>query len=120
MFSNMAKSGEDARDATNKSRSRPVAVLIRRQPAFVGQRDPAGIGQSVKSGAMTHLNARSHTQSRKGFHDASARETYASRFRPIAIQAVAAGTRRNPHALKESGEARKADLPSVLRHGFDD
>ncbi len=69
---------------------------------------------------MIHLDARSHTQSRKGFHDASARETYASRFRPIAIQAVAAGTRRNSSALKELGEARKAELPSVLCHGFDD
>ncbi|WP_353187437.1 hypothetical protein [Bosea sp. (in: a-proteobacteria)] len=69
---------------------------------------------------MIHLDARSTTQTRKGFHDASARETYASLFRPIAIQAVAAGTRRNSEALRESGEPRKADLPGVLRHGFDD
>jgi hypothetical protein len=69
---------------------------------------------------MIHLDARSQTQSRKGFHDASARAAYASHFRPIAIQAVAAGTRRNTRALNESSEARKADLPSVLRDGFVD
>ncbi|MBN9442624.1 hypothetical protein [Bosea sp. (in: a-proteobacteria)] len=69
---------------------------------------------------MIHLDARSQTQARKGFHDATARETYASHFRPIAIQAVAAGTRRSPQALKDTEGARKTALPGVLRHGFDD
>ncbi|MBD3848771.1 hypothetical protein GGC47_001840 [Bosea sp. OAE752] len=69
---------------------------------------------------MIHLDARSQTQSRKGFHDASARETYASRFRPIAIQAVAAGTRQSSPALRKLDDERRAELPGVLRHGFDD
>ena len=50
----------------------------------------------------------------------SARATYATLFRPIAIQAVAAGTRQMSSAFKQHGEARRADLPGVLRHGFDD
>ena len=41
---------------------------------------------------MVQRDTRPQTQTRKGFHDASARETYAARFRPIGIQAVAAGT----------------------------
>lgn len=69
---------------------------------------------------MLQHDARPPIQSRKGFHDATARETYASRFRPIAIQAVAAGTRQPSGALKKHGEARRAELPGVLRHGFDD
>ncbi|CAH1671892.1 conserved hypothetical protein [Hyphomicrobiales bacterium] len=69
---------------------------------------------------MFQHDARPQMQMRKGFHDASARETYAPRFRPIAIQAVAAGTRQLSGALRKHGEARRTDLPGVLRHGFSD
>lgn len=69
---------------------------------------------------MLQHDARHQLQLRKGFHDATARETYASQFRPIAIQAVAAGTRQPSGALRQQGEARRAELPGVLRHGFDD
>ena len=69
---------------------------------------------------MLQRNAQSPTPVRKGFHDATARATYATLFRPIAIQAVAAGTRQMSPALKQHGEARRAELPGVLRHGFID
>ncbi|MBN9452071.1 MAG: hypothetical protein J0I42_08950 [Bosea sp.] len=69
---------------------------------------------------MLQRDSQSPAPTRKGFHDAAARATYASRFRPIAIPAVAAGTRQVPPALKQHGEARQADLPGVLRHGFYD
>ncbi|SDG75735.1 hypothetical protein [Bosea robiniae] len=69
---------------------------------------------------MFQRDTHAPTPARKGFHDATARATYASRFRPIAIRAVAAGTRQAVPALKQHGEARKADLPGVLRHGFHD
>lgn len=69
---------------------------------------------------MLQRDAHSPTPVRKGFHDATARAIYASRFRPIAIRAVAAGTRQVPPALKLQGEGRKAELPGVLRHGFYD
>ncbi|MFJ5368373.1 hypothetical protein ACIPIA_04040 [Bosea sp. CER48] len=69
---------------------------------------------------MLQHHTRHHVQLRKGFHDAAARETYGSQFRPIAIQAVAAGTRQLSGALKKHGEARRTELPGVLRHGFDD
>ena len=69
---------------------------------------------------MLQRDAHFPTPASKGFHDAAARATYASRFRPIAIRAVAAGTRQAPPALKQQGEGRKAELPGVLRHGFFD
>ncbi|MCA0417819.1 MAG: hypothetical protein LCH80_03750 [Proteobacteria bacterium] len=69
---------------------------------------------------MLQRDAHSPTPVGKGFHDATARAIYASRFRPIAIRAVAAGTRQISPALKQHGEARKAELPGVLRHGFYD
>ena len=69
---------------------------------------------------MFQHDARPQMQLRKGFHDATARKTYAAHFRPIAIQAVAAGTRQLSGALKKHGEARRTELPGVLRHGFDD
>ncbi len=59
----------------------------------------------------------SHTVQRTAsFHDASAREAYASRFRPIAIPAILAGTRWTRPALI----AQHRDAPAFLRHGFDD
>lgn len=76
--------------------------------------------QSMKSGAMIPLNARPMTQPSASFHDATAREAYASRFRPIAIQAVAAGTRQASAALQKKDEGQRGELPGVLRHGFDD
>lgn len=69
---------------------------------------------------MFQHDARPQMQMRRGFHDAMARKTYAPLFRPIAIQAVAAGTRQLSRALRKHGEARRAELPGVLRHGFDD
>lgn len=69
---------------------------------------------------MFHSDAHSPAPVRQGFHDPTARATYTSRFRPIAIRAVAAGTRQASPALKQHGEARKAELPGVLRHGFHD
>lgn len=75
---------------------------------------------STKSGAMISLNARRTTQPSASFHDATAREAYASRFRPIAIQAIAAGTRKASAALQKKGEEQRVDLPGVLRNGFDD
>ena len=69
---------------------------------------------------MFQRDSHAPTPARKGFHDAAARASYASRFRPIAIRAVAAGTRQVPPALKQHGEARRAELPGVLRHGFYD
>jgi|GEM_PF-3916724 len=50
------------------------------------------------------------------FHDASAREAYASRFRPIAIPAILAGTRWTPAALT----SQRRDVPALLRNGFED
>jgi hypothetical protein len=50
------------------------------------------------------------------FHDASAREAYAARFRPIAIPAVAAGTRSSAQALVK----QHRDVPAILRHGSED
>ncbi|HEV2510907.1 hypothetical protein [Bosea sp. (in: a-proteobacteria)] len=50
------------------------------------------------------------------FHDASAREAYASRFRPIAIPAILAGTRWTPAALT----SQHRDVPALLRNGFED
>ncbi|MGO4407236.1 hypothetical protein AB4Z10_23600 [Bosea sp. RAF48] len=69
---------------------------------------------------MFQNDVRPQMQVRKSFHDAAARENYTSQFRPIAIQAVAAGTRQLSGALKKHGEARRTELPGVLRHGFDD
>jgi hypothetical protein len=69
---------------------------------------------------MVQRDTRPQTQTRKGFHDASARETYAARFRPIGIQAVAAGTRQLSGTLSRHGKAPGPELPGVLRHGFSD
>lgn len=69
---------------------------------------------------MLQRDAHSPASADKGFHDAKARATYTPLFRPIAIQAVAAGTRQMSPALKQHGEAHRAELPGVLRHGFYD
>lgn len=69
---------------------------------------------------MPQRDTYSPTSANKGFHDAQARATYTPLFRPIAIPAVAAGTRQMSPALKQHGEARRAELPGVLRHGFYD
>jgi hypothetical protein len=50
------------------------------------------------------------------FHDATAREAYASRFRPIAIPAILAGTRWAPAALTP----QRRDVPAILRSGSED
>lgn len=54
------------------------------------------------------------------FHDTTARAAYASRFRPIAIAAVAAGTRPKVAELRQDDAERRTELPGILRHGFDD
>lgn len=69
---------------------------------------------------MAQRDTSPQMQTRKGFHDASAREVYAARFRPIAIQAVAAGTRQLSGALSQHGKVPRPELPGVLRHGFVD
>jgi multidrug efflux pump subunit AcrB len=69
---------------------------------------------------MISSNARRMTQPSASLHDAAAREAYASRFRPIGIQAVAAGTRQASTAFQNKCEEQRAELPGVLRHGFDD
>ncbi len=69
---------------------------------------------------MNPSHPRRQTQANASFHDATAKEAYASWFRPIALPAVAAGTRRPAAAL----DTRTKDVPSrpagVLRHDFDD
>jgi hypothetical protein len=78
------------------------------------------MSHSMKSGAMIPLSPR-HTAPRSAsFHDATARETYASWFRPIAIPAVAAGTRQVSRAFEKKSEDRRGEIPGVLRNGFDD
>ncbi|SEG61430.1 hypothetical protein SAMN04488115_107336 [Bosea lathyri] len=74
----------------------------------------------MKSGAMIPLNPRSTAPRSASFHDATARETYASWFRPIAIPAVAAGTRQVSRTLERKSEDRRVDIPGVLRDDFDD
>jgi hypothetical protein len=59
-------------------------------------------------------------QANASFHDAKVKEAYASWFRPIALPAVAAGTRTASAALDKQRDERRAELPGVLRHGFDD
>ena len=120
MFSNVAEAADLPEIATNRSQRRPGAVPIRRQTGRVGVREPPAPGPSAESGAMLQRDAHSPTPARKGFHDATARATYTSRFRPIALRAVAAGTRQASPALKQHDEARRAELPGVLRHGFCD
>lgn len=60
------------------------------------------------------------TQGSASFHDAAAKDAYASRFRPIAFPAVAAGTRRASPAEARKAESKPDNIPSVLRNGFDD
>lgn len=50
------------------------------------------------------------------FHDAAAREAYATHFRPIAIPAILAGTRWTSHAF----QPRHRDVPAILRNGSED
>ncbi|PZU88477.1 MAG: hypothetical protein DI527_17375 [Chelatococcus sp.] len=73
----------------------------------------------MKSGAMTSPD-KSRTKPKAGFHDTAAREAYASWFKPIAIPAVAAGTRPRAPELRTGDAERRTELPGVLRHGFDD
>ncbi|MGQ3282549.1 hypothetical protein [Bosea sp. (in: a-proteobacteria)] len=54
------------------------------------------------------------------FHDAHAREAYSSWFKPIALPALAAGTRRAPAALDHRAKDAPSRLAGVLRNGFDD
>lgn len=68
---------------------------------------------------MPSANPRQTTQRSASFHDAAAKEAYASRFRPIAFPAVAAGTRRSSPAL-QTAERKSVTIPAVLRNGFDD
>ncbi|MFN3673512.1 MAG: hypothetical protein ACK4VM_16525, partial [Bosea sp. (in: a-proteobacteria)] len=68
---------------------------------------------------MTPASPRRPTLS-ASFHDASAREAYGHHFRPIGIQAVAAGTRQPVRELPLRSEERRDDRPAVLRNGFDD
>lgn len=60
------------------------------------------------------------TQGSASFHDATAKDAYASRFRPIAFPAVAAGTRRATPAQDRAAEKKPDNVPAVLRNGFDD
>lgn len=94
-----------------------------REPWWDGRRHPVEIGQIEGSGAMSpqvpHLVSRRRTQTHASFHDAAAREAYASHFRPIAFPAVAAGTRSRPDTLTDQ-RAERRDIPAILRHGFDD
>jgi hypothetical protein len=69
---------------------------------------------------MIPVIPREAVQANASFHDARVKETYASWFRPIALPAVAAGTRSASAALEKQRKELRADLPGVLRHGFDD
>jgi hypothetical protein len=69
---------------------------------------------------MIPLSPRRPTQINASFHDPKAWEAYTSRFRPIAIQAVAAGTRRAASALPEDKEDKPSRLAGVLRSDFED
>jgi hypothetical protein len=55
-----------------------------------------------------------------GFHVTSAREVDAFRLRPIAIVAVADGTRCTSAALDDDAKDQPSRLAGVLRDGFDD
>jgi len=65
---------------------------------------------------MSTQQPRHPAQRSASFHDASARDVYAARFRPIAIPAVVAGTRWSPAALT----SQHRSVPTFLRNGFDD
>lgn len=69
---------------------------------------------------MLPLNVRPSARPSASLHDATAREAYASHFRPIAIQAVAAGTRQVSAALQKKDEDQRIELPGILRQGFND
>ncbi|CAD5277357.1 conserved hypothetical protein [Bosea sp. 62] len=69
-----------------------------------------------KSRIMSTHKPRHPAHRSASFHDASAREAYASRFRPIAIPAILAGTRWTPAALT----SQHRDVPALLRNGFED
>ncbi|HEV7256910.1 MAG TPA: hypothetical protein VGN82_03940 [Bosea sp. (in: a-proteobacteria)] len=69
---------------------------------------------------MTSADPRRKIQTNASFHDSAAREAYASWFRPIALPALAAGTRRPDAALKMRAKDEPSRLAGVLRHGFDD
>lgn len=63
---------------------------------------------------------RRKAQPSASFHDDTARQNYSARFRPIAISAVAAGTRRAAPALSGQKEDIPSRLAGVLRRDFDD
>lgn len=65
---------------------------------------------------MSTHKPRQPTQRSASFHDASAREAYASRFRPIGIPAILAGTRWASAALT----SQHRDVPAILRNGSED
>jgi hypothetical protein len=68
---------------------------------------------------MIPLSQRQQTLRTASFHDAQARELYASRYRPIGIRAVRAGTRKADGTFEESAADRR-ELPAVLRDGHHD
>jgi hypothetical protein len=120
-FTIVAVACEATQIALNRSRWRRRAVAI------AGQ----GVGMTVarnhrhavwptKSRSMTPADTRRKTQAHASFHDATAREAYASWFRPIALPAVAAGTRRPVAALDTREKDTPSRLAGVLRNGFDD
>jgi len=65
---------------------------------------------------MSSHKPRPTTPRSASFHDATAREAYASRFRPIAIPAILAGTRWTSAALI----SQHRDVPAILRNGSED
>lgn len=85
-----------------------------------GQEPPASCNPHGVFIAMLPVSPRRPTQSKASFHDASARESYGHHFRPIGIQAVAAGTRRAFRELHIRSEEHPDTRPGVLRNGFDD
>lgn len=79
------------------------------------------MSKPVKSGPMRPQNPRQQmTQGSASFHDAAAKDAYASRFRPIAFPAVAAGTRRASPPEGQKTEKNPDNVPAILRNGFDD
>jgi hypothetical protein len=78
------------------------------------------MSKPVKPGPMRPQDQRQKTQGSASFHDAAARDAYASRFRPIAFRAVAAGTRRASPAEEQKTEKNPDNVPAILRNGFDD
>jgi hypothetical protein len=65
---------------------------------------------------MSLIPTRREDPRQANFHDNSARQAYAPRFRDIGIAAVAAGARRS--AVPKAISPR--DIPAILRNGFDD